>query len=326
MVYSEIIGVGHYVPARIVKNKELEKYVETSDQWIASRTGIKERRITMGEKTSKLGVSAARKALEQAEINAREIDMIILATITPEFFTPSTANLVQAELGLQEIPSFDISAGCTGFIYALQIADQFIKSGQCQTILVIGAETLSKITDWQDRNTCVLFGDGAGAAILRKSNQQGIVSTYTGSQGDREGFLTAPAVALANPFFGQHDSDQPSFIAMNGKEIFKFATQIMVKSIDYLLKINHLTIDEIDYIIPHQANYRIIDYVAKKYAIHSDKFYKNMDRFGNTSAASIPIALAEMHHRQMLDSGDRIIMVGFGGGLTWGSVLFHWTL
>lgn len=326
MYHSEIIGVGAYVPSKIVNNNELEAIVDTSHEWIVSRTGIAERRISTGEKTTQLAVQAARKAIEQADIDSREIDLVIIATITPDYFTPSTASLVQAELGLKEITSFDIAAGCTGFIYGIQIADQFIKSGKSSCALVIGAEVLSKVTDWKDRNTCVLFGDGAGAVILKRSTKEGIIYSYTGSRGDLEGLLTLPAIPLQNPFFPYNSFVQNhSHIYMNGKEIFKFATNIMIKSIEKVLKESKLTISEIDYFISHQANYRIIDFVAKKLKVPSTKFYKNMDHFGNTSAASIPLALSEMVSQEMIQYGHRIIMVGFGGGLTWGSILLNWT-
>jgi 3-oxoacyl-[acyl-carrier-protein] synthase-3 len=327
MVYSELIGIGGYVPERTVTNDELESIVDTSDQWITARTGIKERRISTGEKTSQIALQAAKRAIEQAKIKPAEIDLIILATITPDFFTPSTASMLQSKLGIRDIPSFDVSAGCTGFIYGLQIADTFIKSGQSKCVLIVGAEVLSKVLDWNDRNTCVLFGDGAGAAILKKSKKAGIVSTYTGSQGDLEEFLTLPAVSVKNPFIKEQlITNNHSYIFMNGKEIFKFATNIMYKSIEKVLVENGLMINEIDYIVPHQANYRIIDNVAKKLKVSPDKFYKNMDHFGNTSAASIPLALDEMIQKKMINAGSRIIMVGFGGGLTWGAILLDWTM
>lgn len=327
MFYSEIVGVGGYVPEKIVNNYDLEKIVDTSDQWITSRTGICQRRISTGEKTTGMAVSAAREAMLHADVDAGEIDLVILATITPDFFTPSSASLVQAELKLKDVTSFDISAGCTGFIYGVQIADQFIKSGKSRCALVIGSEVLSKVVDWQDRNTCVLFGDGAGAIILKRGKNEGIIDTYTGSSGDLEGFLNLPAVSLANPFFTNGSNpNNHSFINMNGKEIFKFATAIMLKSIEKILTENRLTIQEIDYIIPHQANYRIIDYVSKKIEAKPGQFYKNLDHFGNTSAASIPLALNEMVNEQIIKNGNRIIMVGFGGGLTWGSILFNWTI
>lgn len=327
MIYSKIISTGAYVPQRIVKNDELSKMVETNDEWITSRTGIKQRRISSGEKTYQMAAKAAREAIENAGIEKEEIDLIILATISPDFFMPSTANLVQAELGLDDIPSFDVTAGCTGFVYGLHIADQFIKSKQSKIILVIGVEVLSKVIDWSDRNTCVLFGDGAGAVILKSSSQGGIICTYTGSQGDLKELLTLPAVPLKNPFFHIPNNDgRPSIISMNGKEIFQFATRIMIKSISHVINKSNLSIDDIDYIIPHQANIRIIDYVARKLKVERKKFIINLDHFGNTSAASVPLALDEAHKKKMFCPGDRIIMVAFGGGLTWGSALVNWTI
>jgi len=327
MIYSKIISTGAYIPQRIVKNDELSKIVETDDEWITSRTGIKQRRISSGEKTYQMAAKAAKEAIKNAGIEKEEIDLIILATITPDFFMPSTANLVQAELGLDDIPSFDITAGCTGFVYGLQVADQFIKSKQSKTILVIGVEVLSKVTDWSDRNTCVLFGDGAGAVILKSSSQEGIICTYTGSQGDLKELITLPAVPLKNPFLHiPNNNGRPSNISMNGKEVFQFAIRIMIKSISQVLNKSNLSIDDIDYIVPHQANIRIIDYVAKKLKVERKKFIINLDRFGNTSSASIPLALNEAHKKKMFCQGDRIIMVAFGGGLTWGSALLNWTI
>lgn len=327
MIYSKIISTGAYVPQRIVKNDELTKMVETNDEWITSRTGIKQRRISSGEKTYQMAAKAAKEAIENAGIEKEEIDMIVLATISPDFFMPSTANLVQAELGLDDIPSFDVTAGCTGFVYALQIADQFIKSKQSKTVLVIGVEILSKVVDWSDRNTCVLFGDGAGAVILKSSSQEGIICTYTGSQGDLKELLTLPAVPLKNPFLDvPNNNGRPSNISMNGKEIFQFAIRIMIKSISQVLNKSNLSIDDIDYIVPHQANIRIIDYVARKLKVERGKFIINLDHFGNTSSASIPLALDEAYKKKTFRPGDRIIMVAFGGGLTWGSALLNWTI
>ena len=327
MLYSNIIGLGSYSPSQIIKNDALSEIVDTSDEWIRTRTGIKQRRITAGEKTSQMALKAAKAAIKDAGIKKEEIDLIIFSTITPDFFTPSTASIVQAELGLIDIPSFDISAGCTGFIYGLQIADQFIKSKQCETTLVIGAEALSKVTNWSDRNTCVLFGDGAGAAILQSDEREGIISTYTGSQGDLEGYLTLPAVPVRNPFLKhQENNGHQSHIYMNGKEIFKFATRIMIRSITRVLDQSNYSIDDSDYIIPHQANIRIIDYVSQKLKIDKERFIVNLDRFGNTSAASIPLAMDEAYKNHRFCPGDKIIMVAFGGGLTWGAALANWTM
>jgi 3-oxoacyl-[acyl-carrier-protein] synthase-3 len=327
MIYSKIISTGAYVPERIVKNEELSKMIETSDEWIITRTGIKQRRVSTGEKTYQIAAKAAIEAIKNAGIDKKEIDLIILATITPDFFMPSTANLVQAELGLEDIPSFDITAGCTGFVYGLQIADQFIRSKESKTILVIGAEVLSKVIDWSDRNTCVIFGDGAGAVILKSSEQEGIVCTYIGSQGDLQESIILPAVPLKNPFLQvQNNHEKPSNISMNGKEVFQFATRIMIKSIFQVLKKSNLFIEDIDYIIPHQANIRIIDHVARELKIEKEKFIINLDRFGNTSSASIPLALDEAYKKKIFCPGNRIIMVAFGGGLTWGAALSNWTM
>ncbi|MBA7555536.1 3-oxoacyl-[acyl-carrier-protein] synthase 3 [subsurface metagenome] len=274
-----------------------------------------------------MAAKAAKEAIKNAGIEKEEIDMIVLATISPDFFMPSTANLVQAELGLDDIPSFDVTAGCTGFVYGLQIADQFIKSKQSKTVLVIGVEVLSKVVDWSDRNTCVLFGDGAGAVILKSSSQEGIICTYTGSQGDLKELLTLPAVPLKNPFLDvPNNNGRPSNISMNGKEIFQFAIRIMIKSISQILNKANLSIDDIDYIVPHQANIRIIDYVARKLKVERGKFIINLDHFGNTSSASVPLALDEAYRKKTFRPGDRIIMVAFGGGLTWGSALLNWTI
>lgn len=323
MNHAKIIGTGRYTPSNIVTNEDLSKFVETSDEWITTRTGIKERRISIGEDTSELCLKAAKKALENANICAEEIDLIIVSTVTPDQFTPSTSCLVQAELGAVNAASFDINAACTGFVYGLNIANAFIKSGQYKTILMIGAEVLSKVTNWEDRNTCVLFGDGAGAAVLRASDESGIITTYTGSEGDVKGVLTIGAVDVTNPYTENVDEKYKS-IYMNGKEVFKFATKAMNKSVRKVIEDANMTIDDIDHIVPHQANYRIIDYVAQKNKIDKDKIYINLDKYGNTSSASIAIALDEMNEKGLLKRGDKIILTGFGGGLTWGAILLEW--
>lgn len=322
MNFAKIVGTGSYTPEKVVTNEDLSSIVDTSDEWITSRTGIKTRRISQGEDTSQLCINAARKAIEDSNVSPEDIDLIIVATVTPDNFTPSTACLVQAELGAKYATSFDINAACTGFVYGINIANQFIKTGQSKTALVIGAEVLSKVTNWEDRNTCVLFGDGAGAVILKSSEESGILATYTGSEGDVKGSLTIGAMPVVNPFSETNEKYQK--ISMIGKDIFKFATRIMYKSIEKVLEESNTTLDEVKYIIPHQANDRIIDYVAQKNKIDKDKFYLNLDKFGNTSSASIGIALDEMNKKGIINEGDKIILVGFGGGLTWGSILFKW--
>ena len=316
-----ILSFGKYVPERIVKNEELQNIVDTSDEWISSRTGIRERRLTQGQNTSDLAAEAARVALEKAKLKPEEIDLIIVATTSPDNFTPSTACLVQAALGAVNAFCFDINAACSGFLYGLNTATQFIKTGQCKNALVIGAEVLSKIIDWSDRNTCVLFGDGAGAAVLVASDTPGILAVDLGSDGAKGLALTCPASPLNNMLI--KDERKNSFVAMNGKEVFKFAARVIPDSVEKLLEKTKIPMEEIKYIVPHQANMRIIDSAAKKLNLNIDKFYINLDKYGNTSAASIPIALSEMSDKGLLEKGDKIIAVGFGGGLTWGAAIIE---
>ena len=320
----KIIGTGSYIPQRKVNNNELSKLVDTNDEWIMSRTGIRERRISTGENTSDLATKAALKALENSNITPEDLDLIILATITPDAFMPSTACLVQANIGAVNALCFDISAACSGFIYGLDIATAMLKSGKRKTALVIGAETLSKIVDWKDRNTCVLFGDGSGSAILQISEKSGISEFYSGSDGTKGEFLTTYAVPLKNPFVETEPIQNKSIITMNGTKVFKFATKIMSECIENVIKDNGESLDNIKYIVPHQANNRIIEYTAKKLGINVDKFFVNLADHGNTSSASVPIALDELNSLGLLKSGDKIILVGFGGGLTYASVLITW--
>jgi len=316
----KIIGTGSYAPLNVVTNDDLSKIMETSDEWIYSRTGIRERKISITENTSDLSTRAAIRALKNANVKAEDIDLIILGTCTPDNFIPSTACIVQANIGAINATSFDISAACTGFIYGLNIATQFIKTGQSKTALVIGAETLSKVINWEDRTTSVLFGDGAGAAILKISEEKGIISVYTGSDGSKGDVLKCEANPLINPYTtskGTHNK----FVTMDGREIFKFAVKVIEKSINEVLKDTEYSLEDIKYIVPHQANQRIIEYCAKKLNIDGDKFYTNLDVYGNTSAASIPIAFDELVGKKLLNKGDKVIFVGFGGGLSWGAVL-----
>lgn len=323
----KIIGTGSYAPSKIVTNSDLSEIVDTNDEWISSRTGIRERRITTGEDTSVLSTKAALEAIKNANINPLDIDLIVVGTASPDKFIPSTACIVQAEIGAENSTCFDIAAACSGFVYALNIGTQFIKTGQCKTALVIGAEVLSKIVDWSDRSTCVLFGDGAGAAILQSSEEEnGILSIYTGSDGRNAAeLLGCSAVPVKNPFIKSTEK-QESLVTMNGKDIFRFGTKIIPKCIEEVLKEEDCTIEDIKYIVPHQANMRIIDSAAKRLEINSDKFYMNLDKYGNTSAASIPLALDEMAKNGLLHRGDKIILVGFGGGLTFGAALIEWMI
>ncbi|KYH28741.1 MULTISPECIES: beta-ketoacyl-ACP synthase III [Clostridium] len=323
MFEVKVIGTGRYVPENIVTNDDLSKIVDTNNEWIKSRTGIRERRISKEENTSELAAKAGRKALESSKLKPEDIELIIVSTATPDNFTPSTACMVQEKLGAINATCFDISAACTGFIYAVGIASQFIKTGQSKNALVIGAEVLSKIIDWEDRSTCVLFGDGAGAVVLERSEEIGLISQYTGSDGSGGKFLECGTVPLKNPY-SKTDINFKSNLSMEGREVFKFAINAMIHSIGKVLKDTQYTLDDIDYIVPHQANLRIIDFVAKKLKLDKDKFYINLDRYGNTSGASIPIALDEMNEKGLLKKGDKIIIVGFGGGLTFGAHLIKW--
>jgi 3-oxoacyl-[acyl-carrier-protein] synthase-3 len=323
-MYSvEIRGIGSCVPEHRVRNEDISKFVDTSDQWIRERTGIRERRISIGENTTELAVKSGRKALKDAGIDPQEVDLIIVATVTPDNFFPATACLVQAGIGAAKATSFDISAACTGFIYGLSIASQFIKTGKFKTALVIGAEVLSKITDWDDRNTCVLFADGAGAAVLRRGIK-GIISEITGADGYGAENLECPAIPLKNKFTAS-DNCKPNFISMKGREIYKFAVKVIPECVQQVLEDTEYSLQDIKYIIPHQANIRILDAAAKKLQIDKDKFYVNLHRYGNTSGASIPLALDEMSQKGMLTTGDLIIIVGFGAGLTYGAQLIRWT-
>lgn len=319
-----IKGFGAYAPSLKVTNDDLTALVDTSDEWIVSRTGIRERRISQGEDTSQISVKAAKVALDRANIKGEEIDLIIVATITPDMFTPSVACLVQKEIGAKKAMAFDINAACSGFIYGLQVAYSMMSNKVFNNVLVIGAETLSKIIDWSDRGTCVLFGDGGGAVVLTKSgmNSKKLISFYSRSEGDKGEFLTSYAFDVVNPYVKEIEKRNKK-VEMNGREVFKFATSSIVHSVNELLKENNLNIEDIHYIVPHQANYRIIEYSAKKLGVNVEKFYTNLDRFGNTSSASIPIALDEMFEKGLLREGMKIILVGFGGGLTYGSALIE---
>ena len=326
MEVVSIKSFGAYAPSRIVSNDDLSKIVETNDEWIVERTGIKERRISEGEDTSSIAVKAAIKALERANLTGEDIDLIIVATVTPDKFTPSVACLVQKEIQAENAMAFDVSAACSGFIFGLQAACSMMKvTENFKNALVIGVETLSKIMNWEDRSTCVLFGDGGGAVVLSKGEGNGgIREFYSKSLGKKGDCLVVEAMPVINPFIKDKNNDTNyQKIYMNGGEVFKFATKVIVESIKKILEKSSLTIDDIDYIVPHQANLRIIDYAVRKLKVDSSKFYTNLERYGNTSSASIPLALNEMYEKNLLKKGHKIILVGFGGGLTYGAVLIE---
>ncbi|MDF2514577.1 MAG: fabH [Herbinix sp.] len=326
MRHATIIGTGRCLPEQVITNNDLASIVETSDEWITSRTGIKQRRISTGENTSDLAYKAGLRALERAGIGADVLDLIICATITPDSFMPSVACMVQDRLGAKKAAAFDLSAACTGLVYGMAVATSFIESGMFQTILVIGAETLSKVMDWTDRGTCVLFGDGAGAVVLQASEQkQGIRSMHMISDGSKQDYLSLSALPLLNPFVESGEQKITPYISMKGQEVFKFAVRTINDLIQKVLAKAELKEDDIKYVVAHQANYRIIEQAAKFAGIALDKFFVNLDLYGNTSAATIGIALDEMNEKKLLEPGDKIILVGFGGGMTSGAILVDWT-
>ncbi|HEY6839067.1 MAG TPA: beta-ketoacyl-ACP synthase III [Geobacteraceae bacterium] len=326
MARAKIIGTGSAVPDKVVSNFDLEKTVETSDEWIVTRTGIRERHIAAeGEYTSSFATKAARRALEMAKVEPRELDLIIVGTVTPDFPFPATACLVQNELQALNAAAFDISAACSGFLYGLSIVEKFMKCGTVRKALVVGVEVLSRIVDWSDRNTCCLFGDGAGAAVLEVCNdEKGILSTHIHSDGSYWELLNQPGGGSRNPVNQKTVDERLPFIHMQGNEVFKLAVRAMEDAANEALTANGLTTADVNLFIPHQANRRIIDAIGKRLGIDSERVFVNLERFGNTSAASIPIALDEANRASMIKNGDILLFDAFGGGLTWASALVRW--
>lgn len=322
-----IVGTGRYLPDKILTNFDLEKIVDTSDEWIRSRTGISERRISDSDTaTSDLATAAALKAMDNAGISEKEIDAIIVATATPDMAFPSTACIVQSNLGAKNALAFDVQAACTGFIYGLSIGEKFISAGDAKTVLVIGAETLTKICNWQDRNTCVLFGDGAGAAVLKKVEKgTGILATLLGAEGWKGKVLTLPAGGSRMPASIDTVKTGKHFIHMDGGEVYKFAVGIMPRATLEVVKKAGLTLRDIDLIVPHQANKRIVESAVKRLKIEYDKMFVNLNKYGNMSSASIPVALDEARSQGLIKTGDNVVLVGFGAGLTWGSCAMSWS-
>ena len=319
MIYSSITGTGGYLPERIMDNAELEQMVDTSDEWIKSRTGVVKRHIAAeDEMTCDLAEHAARMAMEAASVSADDVDLIIVATTTPDLVFPSTACLLQERLGVRGSAAFDIQAVCTGFIYALSVADKFIKTGAANKALVVGAETLSRIIDWTDRDTCVLFGDGAGAVILEASETPGIVSTFLHADGQHKDLLKVPVGISTNYAAVQEGS---AYMQMQGNEVFKVAVNTLGRIVDETLAANNLEKKDIDWLVPHQANTRIISATAKKLDMPLDKVIVTIDQHGNTSAASVPLALDVAVRDGRIRRGDKLLLEAFGGGFTWGSAL-----
>jgi len=320
-----IIGLGKYLPEKRLTNKDLEKIVDTTDEWIVTRTGIRERRIAReDEATSDMASEAARRALADAKLKPEDIDLIIVATITPDMFFPATACLVQQKISARTVPAFDISVACSGFIYGLAIANQFISSGAYKHALVIAAEKLSSITDWTDRNTCVLFGDGAAAAVLGPVEKGGILSVYLGADGRQGNLIKLPAGGSKIPATKKSIDDKLHFIKMNGAELFKHAVRIMADAALEVTRPLGITADDISLVIPHQANIRILSAAAKRMGLSEDKIYLNIEKYGNMSAASSGVALVEAVEEGRIKKGDKILLDAFGGGLTWGAIVIEW--
>ena len=321
MIFTKIKGTGSYVPEKVYTNEDMKQFVDTSDEWIYSRTGIKERHIVTDEYTIDLAEKAAIKAIEDAKINREDIDLVLVATVTPDNAFPGISQLLQKRLGLNEIMAFDVNAACSGFLYVLNIADKMIKSGAYKNALVIGAETLTRLTDWRDRNTCVLFGDAAGAMIVGVSETDKIKDVICGSRGDDEGNLICKGVDIKDP--AENKVSVQDHIHMNGREVFKFATRIMPKTIMDLMERNNKSLDDLDIIVAHQANERIIDKAARDLGYSMDKMFLNIGKYGNTSAASVPLAIDEAIKTGALKEGDLFATVAFGGGFTWGGALIE---
>ncbi|QVL34802.1 ketoacyl-ACP synthase III [Telmatocola sphagniphila] len=315
---SALVGTGCQLPGRVFTNDEFVATIDTSDEWIRTRTGIRERRFALPSETaSSLGIEAARKALENCQLTGNDLDLIICATVTPDMMTPATACLLQSALKCRHIPSFDLTAACTGFLYGMSVADQFIRTGTCRNVLVVGTEILSRAIDFSDRNSCILFGDGAGAVILQatKEPNRGIRSVNLFADGERQRFIQVPGMATIT-----QPGEQPiKYLQMNGREVFKFAVQRMVELIHHANEEAAKLGTHISMLIPHQVNQRIIDAALESTGFPADRVMVNLDRYGNTSAASVPIALDEAIREGRAKKGDTVLLVAFGGGLTWGS-------
>jgi 3-oxoacyl-[acyl-carrier-protein] synthase III len=316
MIYSRIAGTGSYLPPRVMTNAEFAARLDTSDAWIRERTGIVQRHIADKAQTSSdLALEASRRALQSAEVDAREIDLIVVATSTPDYVFPSTACLLQAKLGVKGSAAFDVQAVCSGFVYGLATADAFIKSGQYKNALVVGAEVFSRILDWNDRGTCVLFGDGAGAVVLVSSEKPGIHASVLRADGSQAGMLSVPGNVCGGAVVGS------PFLQMNGQAVFKFAVRVLEESARETLAAAQMKLSDIDWLIPHQANVRILDATARKLGLPPEKLVVTVDHHGNTSAASVPLALDEFVRAGKIRPGHRVLLQGVGGGFTWGSTL-----
>ena len=320
-----ITGVGKYVPEKILTNFDLEEMIDTSDEWIKQRTGIEKRHIAADDQsTSDLALKAAKEALADAELSGEELDLIIVATVTPDMAFPATACLIQDKLGAKNAAAFDLEAGCSGFVYALSVGSQFIESGQYENVLIIGAETLSKIVNWKDRGTCILFGDGAGAAVLQTGDKGGILATHLGSDGSGGNSLYQEAGGSLMPACEETVANNRHTISMEGNKVFRFAVKKMGSASLKVLEEAGLKPEDVDFFVPHQANTRIISAAAKRLKLDEDNVIVNLPEYGNTSSASVPIALAEAVESNRIKDGDILVLVAFGAGLTWASAVLEW--
>ena len=313
----KIRAAAHYAPPKIVTNDEISTWVDTSDEWIMQRTGISQRHMSQGQNTSDLSIKVATQLLEKTGLSPETIDLILVATVTPDYLSPSVSCMVQGAIGATNAIAMDVNGACTGFVYGLSVAHKYLASGACRHVMLIGAEVLSKYVDWTDRNTCILFGDGAGGVVLSAGDN------FYGEKLHARGAMpiTMAYQPVVNPFCPGEKNAEASHLRVDGREVFEFAVKSVSENIDELLAATGLTLDDIRYIIPHQANRRIVEGISKKLKAGMSKFFVNIQNYGNTSSASIPIALSEMMAAGLVDAGDKIIMSGFGGGLTWGSVL-----
>jgi 3-oxoacyl-[acyl-carrier-protein] synthase-3 len=317
--YARIVGTGSYLPAKVLTNRDLERTVDTTDEWIQSRTGIRQRHIAAdGETTSDLALQASLRALESAGVGPAEIDLIVVATTTPDMVFPGTACILQSKLGIRSCPAFDVQAVCSGFIYALTTAEQFLRSGQYRHALVVGAEIYSRILDWKDRTTCVLFGDGAGAVVVKRSAEPGILATKLHADGSYARLLCVPGTVAGGQVSGR------PLVQMDGGAVFKFAVTVLDEVVGEILAESHLQMADLDWLVPHQANVRIIQATARKLGLGMEKVVLTVDRHANTSAASIPLALDEAVRDGRIRPGQHVLMEAVGGGFTWGAVLARW--
>lgn len=321
---TRLIGTGSYMPNLKLTNEMLESMVDTNDEWIVKRTGIRERRIAQNTATWELALEAGRRALEDAALDASELDLIIVGTATPDFFTPSVSCMVQGKLGASKAMAFDLSAACSGFVYSVEVADSFIRAGKAKNVLVICAETLSRIIDYTDRSTCVIFGDGAAAAVFQASEQEGVLTTYMRANGTLGECLKAQCLPVEDPLAqGPRAVCDHRFLKMAGSDVFRFTASAVPEAIDAVLHQANMTADQIDWFVLHQANVRILQMVTTRYGLDPKKVYVNIDRYGNTSGVSVALCLDEMRKNGQLKAGQHIVISGFGGGLTYGAVLIR---